>query len=158
MAHLSDLRADPDLQIAVLLVTMQQLARAPKPTVLGHVPEQHYQERLADWYGTRRFWFKRKALIDNDGIPWVIEAAVAETEEPGEVFYAVNYSPTFADPLAGTYLAAGNVYSTGAASFLRSCDAYPDHRNDGRRAAAIHVICPAVQFLDKGKTTLAVPS
>lgn len=157
--HLSDLRGAPEL-ISVLLGAMQGNCTAPKPTTaLGGVPEQHYLELLDRWYGVRssRFWFKRKTLVDDSGLPWVIEAAAAETEAPGEVFYAVNYSPTFSDPLAGTPLSAGEVSSAGVESFLRSCDAYPDPHNDRQRAAVIHVICPALEFLDKGKSTLAVP-
>jgi DNA topoisomerase VI subunit B len=151
--RLSDFEADPDA-IATLLAAMQAASRPPKPAALGRVDEQHYRACFADWYGVRRFWLKRAATT-HGAIPWVVEVAVAETTEPGELHYAVNYSPTFGDPLARLPLAAGEVFTTGAESFLRQVDAYPD--GDSHRAAAIHVICPALQFLDRGKTTLEVP-
>src|SRR4029453_7674685 len=99
--------------------------------------------RFEEWYGVRRFWFKRVATTDG-AIPWIIEVAVAETTEPGELHFATNYSPTFGDPLARLPLAAGEVFPTGAESFLRQVDASPD--GSSLRAAAIHVVCPALQF------------
>ena len=76
------------------------------------------------------------------------------TEAPGDLFYTVNYSPTFDDPLARLYLRGRDIESTGVSSFLQQLDAYP---TDGRnRAVAIHVISPAVSFLDKGKSTLSI--
>jgi hypothetical protein len=52
-------------------------------------------------------------------MPWVIAIAMAETEGPGDVFYAVNYSPAFADPLGSFPSAAGDISTTGIESFLR---------------------------------------
>lgn len=139
--------------VDVLLAEMQAQAKVLKPAVLGQVDEEHYRACFADWYDVRRCWLKRATTFDR-GIPWVAEIALAETERPGGLFYAVNFSPTFDDPLARLPLAAGELSTIGAASFLRSLDAYPDGTNN--RAAVIHLITPAAQFLDKGKTTLAV--
>jgi DNA topoisomerase VI subunit B len=151
--RLSDFEADPPA-VAVLLVAMQAASRAPKPAALGRVDEDHYRACFEAWYGAPRFWFKR-AKTAAGAIPWVVEIAVAETAGPGELFYAVNYSPTFGDPLARLPLDAGELRTVGAGAFLRQVDAYPDGR--ANRAAAIHVINPAAHFLDKGKTSLVVP-
>jgi hypothetical protein len=151
--RLSDFEVDP-AAIATLLQAMQAASRAPKPAALGRVDEGHYRAMFEGWYGVRRFWFKRVATADG-AIPWVVEIAVAETTQPGELYFAVNYSPTFGDPLARLPLDAGELRTVGAAAFLRQVDAYPDGAS--RRAAAIHLISPVLHFLDKGKTTLAVP-
>ncbi len=151
--HLSDFEAD-QAAVATLLEAMQSSSRAPKPAALGRVDEDHYRARFDDWYGVKRFWFKRATTADGT-IPWVVEIAVAETESPGELHFAVNYSPTFDDPLARLPLDAGELRTVGAAAFLRQVDAYPD--GESNRAAAIHLISPVLHFLDKGKTTLAVP-
>jgi len=153
VCRLSDFEADPGA-VATLLAAMQAASRAPKPAALGRIDESHYRACFEAWHGTRRFWFKRAATADGT-IPWVVEIAVAETVEPGELHFAVNYSPTFDDPLARLPLDAGELRTVGAAAFLRQVDAYPD--GYANRAAAIHVISPALHFLDKGKTTLAVP-
>lgn len=150
--RLSDFDKHQEL-VGVLLTGMQTESRAPKPAALGQVPENHYRAAFTDWYGLERFWFKRAAVMDG-AVPWIMEVAVAETEVPGEMFYGINYSPAFDDPLSRLPLAAGALSATGAASFLRRLDAYPD--GESCRAAAIHLISPTVSFLDKGKTTLAV--
>jgi hypothetical protein len=153
ITHLSGFENDPGA-IEALLAYMRGSSRPPKPAALGKVPDDHYRDRFADWYGVKRFWLKRLATMDGN-VPWVVEVAVAETERPGQLFYAVNYSPTFGDPLARLPMTAGELRATGASSLLRQVDAYPD--GESLRAAAVHLISPAVQFLDKGKSTLAVP-
>jgi len=152
ITHLSGFEADP-AAVDILLTTMQAASRAPKPAALGRVEDDHYRARFADWYGVKRFWCKRLTTMDGS-VPWVLEVAVAETDQPGDLFYAVNYSPTFDDPLARLPMSCGELRATGAASLLRQAGAYPD--GDSLRAAAVHLISPAAQFLDKGKSTLAV--
>lgn len=151
--RLSDFENDPGA-VSALLCAMKDESRAPKAAALGKVDESHYRGHFADWYGVRRFWFKR-ATTGIGAIPWVVEIAIAETDSPGELFFAVNYSPTFGDPLAQLPLDAGELRTVGAAAFLRQADAYPDGRSN--RAAAVHLISPVLNFLDKGKSTLAVP-
>jgi DNA topoisomerase VI subunit B len=152
---LSGFESQPEA-IGGLLAAMQAQSRPPKPQALGCVGEDPIREFLDRRYGVERFWYKRKAL-DHHGIPWALEVAVAETSGPGAVLHGVNYSPTFPDPLTRTVLDAGEISSAGADSFLRRCDAYPDPSNDHLRAAVVHVICPAAEFLDKGKASLEVP-
>ncbi len=156
--RLSDFTTDPDA-VAVLLAAMQAETKAPKAASLGRVGEDHMRTCIDDWYGIvdNRFWYRRKE-VDVDGVPWAIEVAVTETDIEGAVTWAVNYSPTFSDPLAGTRLASAEISTTGAASFLGRCDAFPDYSNQGHRAAVVHVLTPVPQFLDKGKTQLVVPS
>jgi hypothetical protein len=91
---------------------------------------------------------------------WVIQVAVAETEVPGEMHYAINYSPVVRDPLSNTDFDAQGLkdeywrYFTGIHEFLDRMDAFPD--GERNRAALVHLITPVARFLEKGKTTLAV--
>jgi DNA topoisomerase VI subunit B len=152
ISHLSDFETRHDA-VAVLLRAMQDLSRAPKPRALGSVPEAHYRARFEEWYGIERDRFRFKRISTHDGgIPFVVEIAVGATTVPGELFYGINYSPAFDDPLARLLLSAGDITATGSASMLRQLGAYPDGRS--HCAAAIHLITPAAAFLDKGKTTL----
>jgi DNA topoisomerase VI subunit B len=155
ITHLSGFESSPDA-ITALLAAMRAEAKILKPAVLGRVPEDHYRARLDDWFGVERFWFKRKTVIE-DGVPWLLELAIAVTERPGGVFYGINYSPSFRDPLARTSFPSHELSGMGAEGFLRQSDAFPSHENDYRRAAVVHVVCPALEFLDKGKATLEVP-
>jgi hypothetical protein len=154
--RLSDFESDP-AAIGTLLAVMKGEAAQPKPTALGHVPEDHYRTLLDDRFGVERFWFKRRRLTEA-GVPWLVEVAVAETASRGTVVYGVNYSATFGDPFGQTGLRAQTRRATGAASFLAQADARPEYDNDGLRAAVVHVVCPALEFTDKGKVALTVPA
>jgi DNA topoisomerase VI subunit B len=154
IARLSEFEARPQV-VTQLLAAMQAASRVPKASSLGAVPEEHYRARFEEWYGVERFWFKRTAT-SNGGIPFIVELALAETKEPGGLFYGFNYGATFDDPLTRLPLSAGDIATTGASSFLRRMDAYPD--GTAHRAAAIHLITPYAAFLDKGKSILATAS
>ncbi|WP_051970096.1 ATP-binding protein [Kitasatospora azatica] len=156
ITHLSGFEEHPD-QIPVLLAAMKEHSKPPTPSYLGQVPRDHYTHVLDHAFGVEEAWFSRKQLTDKAGIPWSIEVAVARTERPGAVCFAVNYSATFGDPLAQTLLLGDNVTSTGVRSFLAQTDAAPTLGNQSGRAAIVHLVCPVPQFTDKGKTALVVP-
>ena len=107
-------------------------------------------------YGVRRFWFKT-ATLTVDGVPWIIEVAVADTVKPGRTWFACNHAPAFGDPLGRTYAARGRYLH-------HRRGVIPRGRGRGHRAAAanraavVHVICAATQFVDKGKVALVVPT
>jgi len=99
------------------------------------------------------FWYKTANLTDDDGVPWVIEVAVADIAEPGRTWCACNHSPSLDDPLGRTWLESSGVYTEGVKSFLAHADIKPHSHH----AVAVHVICAATQFVDKGKVALVVP-
>jgi transposase len=155
VSHLSDLDNREGL-VGELLRVMRDLAAAPSPGVLGLLGKDNLKARFEQWYGVRRWWY-HKETGEANGIPFVFETAVAETERPGRLFHGVNYSPTFDDPLASTCLACGEFTTYGVEGFLVRghvlCEAGEGPRN---RAAAVHLVWPAPEFLDKGKTRLKV--
>jgi len=154
VTHLSQLDGRDDV-IGALHDAMLRHAKPTPPSRLGAVGADHYRQLLDTQHGVRRFWYKAAKVTDG-GVPWVIEIAVAETAQPGHTWFAVNHGPAFGDPLGRTFLTASSVSTWGAASFLATADA--DTSSSGNRAAVVHVICPAPQFVDKGKVALAVPS
>ncbi len=156
IARLSDFQAAPE-QVAVLLSAMRQHSKAPQPASLGQVDRAHYEQVLHQAFGVEEFWFDRKRILDRAGIPWVIEVAVARTQRPGDVCFAVNYSATFGDPLASTYLSGKDITAAGVRGFLGQADACPNFSNQHQRAAIVHLVCPVPQFTDKGKTALVIP-
>lgn len=151
VTHLSQLDGRDDV-IGALHDAMRQHAKPTPPSRLGAVGDGHYRHLLDRQHGVRRFWY-RKATAVADGVPWLIEVAVADTAEPGRTYFACNHGPAFGDPLGRTLLSAGGVSGYGADPFLT--DRYGD---GGNRAAAVHVVCAAPQFVDKGKVALVVPS
>jgi hypothetical protein len=149
---------------------------------LGFVGKQNLFRRFDEWYGiTRtgegkpRFWYET-ACLEVKGIPYVFEVAVAQTERPGRLHHGINFSPTFEDPLAGTTLRHAiwkkkrgqeesefvfELWHYGARGFLEGCHAIrPDTSYEKlpfHSAAAIHLVCPAPQFMEKSKTRIEMP-
>jgi hypothetical protein len=168
VSALSDLGANKQAT-AQLLRAMRAEVKPPSVEVLGSVGEAHFRDRCREWFGLRRHWYQ-KTTGGVDGVPFLIEAFVAETDRPGGFFHAINFSPTFADPLADTHLQAVGRKGRkkedfvefscyGLGSFLERAHAHPRCRQGNvRTAVAVHLVCPALQFLDKGKTRLSVPS
>ena len=149
--HLTDLAGRDDV-IEELHREMRRHSKPTTPARLGPVGKDHLDEMLDQGFGVRRSWYKQ-ATVTNNGVPWVIEVMVADTDQSGGIWYGCNHSPAFGDPLGRTTLTAGDIYATGAASFLSSAGvtSYED------RTAVVHVICAATEFVDKGKVALVVP-
>jgi hypothetical protein len=155
LARLSDF-VGHEHQVARLLRAMCAVATAPSPGVLGLVGEANFRQRWDEWYGVERFWY-RKVTGQVEGIPFVFEAAVAETGRRGRLFHGVNFSPTFDDPLADECLECDEFTAYGVEGFLANAHANPRARSAVPTAAAVHLVWPAPEFLDKGKTRLKVP-
>jgi hypothetical protein len=95
-------------------------------------------------------------MLDERGIPWLIELAVAETEEDGHAFYGLNYSPVFSDPLSACSFDGHERRVGGANGLLREADALPGVDEDPH-AVALHIVCPALEFEEPGKTRFVEP-
>ncbi len=149
-----------EFDVAHLLDVMKRQAVPPSPSVLGLVGEDHFRSRFDEWYTAKRFWYKKVSGVIDD-IPFVFEVALAETEQRGDFFSGVNFSPTFEDPLSNTRLTAGDVDGYGLLGFLTVAHASPDplyyeYKQKAQTAAAAHLVCPALEFLDRGKTRLKI--
>lgn len=153
-----------EADVSLLLDVMRANARPVNPLALGLVGEDHIRACFEDWYGVKRFWY-RKETGDLNGVPFVVEIAVAETRKPSDSAYVgLNFSPTYEDPFAGAYLNAGDIeYSVGLGGFLSQAHAntggYEQGHGDPCTAVAAHLVCPALQdmFKDRGKTRLELP-
>lgn len=156
ISRLSDFENNPDL-IKYLLSVMHDHTKEPSSSILGCVGEELFKKRFEEWYGVKRSWYK-KISGNIDGIPYVFEAFLAETKEPGDLFTGVNYSQTFEDPLAETYLHHKKIEEQGIKSFLSQAHVFKWgwHDSDINTAIAIHLICPVLEFLDRGKTRLKI--
>jgi DNA topoisomerase VI subunit B len=156
--RLSDFEDEPEA-VADLLRAMWRYSTAPTHSVLGVVGREHFRHCFSVWYGVERFGYKKIKGHLPSGLPYVFEFALAETEEKGDLFTAVNYSPTFDDPLEGTRFEGLGYPVKGIGELLVAGHAHPDlrHPDDLYRpftAAAVHIATPAPLFLDRGKTRL----
>lgn len=157
VTHLSDFEKHEHL-IAKLLETMRETVKPPSHNVLGLVGEEYYHRRFDEWYGVERFWYRKAKGELAGGLPYLFEVALAETEEIGDLFTAVNFSPTFEDPLSATKFTSPEFTAYGIRGFLNQGHALPgDNPWDmslNYTAAAVHIVTPAPVFLDRGKTRL----
>jgi DNA topoisomerase VI subunit B len=155
--HLSDFAEDKDL-VAKLLAAMRNEVEPPSPSVLGFIGESHFRTRFEAWFGIKRFWYRKVELVVK-GVPYVFEAAVAQTKRPGRFFHGANFSPTFDDPLAATPLQGPEFFAPGTVGFLERAHAHPadSERPRVHTAVAVHLTSPALRFLDQGKTRLSLP-
>jgi Topoisomerase 6 subunit A/Spo11, Toprim domain len=156
--HLSDFEQH-EADVGLLLSAMRSEGNAPEADLLGYAGEEAFRSRWGCWYGVVRYWYK-KASGEVEGIPFVIEAAVAETKVEGNFWTGLNFSPTFEDPFANTYFRAPKLSASGLKGFFHNAHITPWLSGDTprhRTAAAVHLICPSLEFLDRGKTRLRIP-
>jgi DNA topoisomerase VI subunit B len=157
--NLTDFRSRK-ADVARLLGAMRAGAKAPDPTVLGFVGEEHLRARFARRFGVKRWWYKKCSGHVGGNVPFTLEVAVAETERRGDLFHGLNFSPTFSDPLSGATLphddkVGGKSY--GLADFLDRLHVQPGRGLRPNVAVAFHLSSPGLKFTDKGKTRLCVP-
>jgi hypothetical protein len=156
--YLSDVEHQ-EAEVGRLLAAMRAEGDAPLADVLGFAGEEAFVARWDRWYGVKHHWYKRASGVV-DGIPFVIEAAVAETAVKGDFWTGINFSPTFEDPFANTAFWGQKFSATGLKNFLQQAHVTPWRDGETaqhRTAAAVHLICPSLEFLDRGKTRLRVP-
>jgi len=156
IAHLSDF-ATQEAAVGTLHAVMLATGKAPSADVLGAIGEAHFQHWFAHWYGVKRFWYESKKGL-HEGIPCVVEVAVAETVEGGDLWTGLNFSPTFDPPFAETYLMSPKVAASGLTNFLQRVHAAPGQHAPHATAVAVHVVCPSLEFLDRGKTRVKAPT
>lgn len=157
--HLSDFEADPDA-VGELLARMQEGSKPPKPSALGFVGEEHFRTFFEGVYdNVKELKYARRTGSLPSGLPLVFEFALAHLDEPGHLYTAINFSPTFGDPLEGTMLAGPQFKASGIRGFLSQGHALPKtesawYSSPASVAVAAHIITPAPIFLDRGKTRL----
>lgn len=159
---LGELMAD-SARIADLHTAMKAAADPPKSEILGRVGREHFRQQFDACYRIipGRYWYRHKWGVA-DGMPFLVEVAVAETEERGDIFFGLNYSVPFADPLADTLLFhdAGNepIEARGLSGFMRECGIFSGQRFGKMRnaVAAVHLVMPVLPALDRGKSRLAI--
>ena len=167
--HLSDFgRNDHQLdrfRVGLLLEAMQAESKPPTHKTHGRLGADHFEARFTQMYGElHRFRYKHaESYWPKSGLPYIFEFAVAQTEDlhPNALFYGVNHSPTFSDPLRGASIVGPKYNAFGTTEFLKQGYAHPKWMTSDDpgpwkafTAAALHFITPAPMFTGKGKTGL----
>jgi hypothetical protein len=149
---LADFHAGGEARIETLLKAMQAASKPVKPFDLGLIGRDHLLRRFADEGGDSDTFEYKKSPIEHQGLPYVFEAAFGyapSLEKQGRMFVSgVNFSPAIgADPFR----------NLGSGLSLDGLLANQWADRDEPVVVFIHVTAPRLNFLDKGKTQVALP-
>jgi DNA topoisomerase VI subunit B len=151
-ASLSALRNGDGLDVGLietLLAAMRPNSAPVKPEQLGAIGKDHLQRRfLAAGCEMDSFQYKRAADC-TDGIPWVIETAFGWCPEASQrcLVTGVNWSPGIVNPfrVLGRFGASLDTILS-----QQRADA------DEPVTLVLHMACPRVEYLDRGKSAVVV--
>jgi DNA topoisomerase VI subunit B len=155
--HLSNFASEPE-RVTELLAAMQERSKAPNHRVFGRVGPDRFEAIFERAYNVEEFNYQWAKDYTAGGLPYIFEIAVAVTDAPGHLYYGINHTASFDDPLEGTLLAGPKFKTRGIRGFLQHGHALPEgaayysFRSPAPVAVAVHIITPAPVFLDRGKT------
>ncbi len=150
-ASLQELILDGDVALAKvtrLLTAMQEASRAIKPMALGTVGKAHLIARLeASGVDPGSVRYTKASGVKDDGMPIVLETAFGihadrscERTNRSDVLAGLNWSPALDVPLPKlrSYLGMARVDEWDPVTMI------------------VHVACPGFEWLDRGKSEVAV--
>jgi hypothetical protein len=149
---LADLVVDDLLQprlVHSLLRAMQRHSKPVQPALLGPIGKAHLAARL-ERLGCEMESFKYQRLTGRkDGVPWIVEAAFGwcPAWAGRRLVTGVNWSPDILNPFR-------QLGKSG-----RGLDAVLERQRAGRDEPVcvfLHLICPRVEYTDRGKSAVVV--
>lgn len=148
-----DDRVNPRAATALLQV-MQKNSKPVKPAMLGIIGREHFETRFAEvGCEMESFDYRKTEGYDDDGVPFVIETAFGWLGDNAparrHLITGVNWSPGIKNPFRRL------------GPFGQSLDSVLEQQRVGRDEPVIfvlHVSCPRVEYLDRGKSSVAVRS
>ena len=135
-----------------LLTAMQRESREVKPQALGIVGEQHIRQKLeASGCNAHSIRYKRVAGVDDAGRPYIVETAFGVFEDSDaerELLCGLNFSPCILNPFRklNAYESLDDVLGE---QFLD---------DESPAFVLVHLAAPCLQYADRGKSTVEVPS
>ncbi len=137
---------DADDDIKRLLESLKSESQTPKPAILGVIGADHFHDRLDELYSVEKFQYRKRA-IEIDGVPYIVELAIAKTKSRGFIHAGVNFAKSFGDPIPEIF-DCGQFQSYGLRGLKNNLN------NDDQLAIAFHLVSPSLSFQDRGKTRL----
>jgi hypothetical protein len=139
-------------KIEDLLAAMRTHSKPVKPPILGVIGKEHFRQRF-EAVGCEMESFEYKKVIDTtDGVPWVVETAFGwcpESDDDRRLVTGVNWSPGIINP----FRELGH--------FGQSLDTILSQQRadqDEPVILALHMACPRVEYLDRGKSSVVIES
>jgi hypothetical protein len=141
---LAGFHSQGEAQTARLLAAMKRLSRPVNPRDLGVIGKGHLLGRFVSAGATAETFEYRCAAFEHDGLPFAIETAFALSgeEEGSRIVEGFNFTP-----------------AVGASPFrLEGKLAEQMIGEDDPVIAFAHLVSPRLEFLDRGKAQVALPS
>lgn len=144
--YLHDLVKDEDIDIEVvrqLLGKMKDESTEVKPEMLGILGEEHFRKWLEEIADLRTFNYRKRKGFDEYGMPYNCEVVFATKKDRNAnrtIITGTNWTPTLGVPIDEIRTALGHG---------RVDDSDPV-------IVIVHVAKPRFEFLDRGKTRMAV--
>jgi hypothetical protein len=129
---------------ARLLAEMRRRSRPVPPRDLGIIGKDHLQTLAVNAGALAEAFQYRSAAFEHDGLPYVIEVAFALRRDDGNGAYVVegfNFTPAVGD---SPFRLEGKL-------------AQQMIGDDDPVVAVAHLVCPRLEFLDRGKARVALP-
>ena len=138
--------------ISRLLEVMKRHSRPVKPEALGLIGEAHFR-RVFSVHGHADhlfFQYAKRLGEDDQGRPFIAEAAFTPTPEAfsNPVTLGINWSPAIRDPFRSIGTRGESLSSVLADQHV--------HLPYSRILVGVHLVCPVVQFVDRGKSAASI--
>ena len=132
-----------------LLSAMKSHSSPVKPKQLGSIGRDHLAAKFAAVGAEMESFIYRRVMDTTDGVPWIVETAFGWCPKANRrrLVTGVNWSPGIINPFREL------------GSFGRSLDTILAEQRAGRDEPVIlvlHMVCPRVQYLDRGKSSVVV--
>ncbi len=137
--------------VTALLTAMQAHSKPVKPPALGIIGKDHLRQRLEAAGCEMESFDYRKVADTTDGVPWVVETAFGWCPEGDSrrLVIGVNWSPGIINP----FRELGH--------YGQSLDTILSQQRADRDEPVIlvlHMACPRVEYLDRGKSSVVIES
>ena len=138
---------------APLLDAMRKQSRPIKPRDLGIIGEAHLRAKFESAGAAPESFNYKKSEIEHDGVPYLAEAAFGYCPKginERRIITGVNWSPAISgDP----FRRLGDLGQS-LGSILTKQRAGPDEPI----ITVLHLACPRIEYLDRGKSSVSLPS
>ena len=155
--YLKDLENQPD-EIGRLHDVMRQATKPVQPSILGEVGEEHFRRNFEQFTEGEMdgFRYKAKRGLLEDGLPYVVEVAFAETKKGCIEYAGINHAFAYGDPFNSCdFEFTDRDRAVSGRGFFNMIESMYDPYGvfaDSAYIVAVHLICPRLDFKDRGKT------
>ena len=138
---------------SALLDAMRKQSRPIKPRDLGIIGEAHLRAKFESAGAAPKSFNYKKSEIEHDGVPYLAEAAFGYC--PRESMSGGS-SPASTGPRPSAAIRSGVSATPGQSlgSILTRQRAGPDEPI----ITVLHLACPRIEYLDRGKSSVSLPS